>query len=90
MRSFTLIFLVINDVHSLDHRSAVNARHGDVGADGFMLFNFFPDAFGLTMGISLAFDRLKCAILIMCSNLCIAKYFIASHQMVSAFELHFN
>jgi len=56
---------MVNDVHSLDHRSAVNARHGDVGTDGLMLLNFLPDAFGLTMGISLAFDRLKCTILIM-------------------------
>ncbi len=90
MRAFAFHFFVDYNVHSLDHGTAVNAGNGDVGADGFMLLNFLPDAFCLTIGVSLAFYRLKSAILIMCSNFSIVKYFITSHKMVSTFKLHFH
>lgn len=88
MRALTLTLLVLNDIQSLNHASAINARHCDIGAYSLVLRNLLPDALCLALFVSLALDRLEFALLVVCRNISVGDHLGATHHVVTAFKLH--
>ena len=81
---------MLNDIHSLNAFPAIDAWYGNIGAHGFVLFYFFPHAFRSASFVSLAFDWLVKARVIMRLHVQIVEHIVAAHRVIPAFKLHFR
>ena len=88
MSSCTLIFFVIDNLHSLNGLSAIDTRHRYVWTHCLMPFDLLSDAFGFTTWICLAFYWLIPTFIIMISDIKVIEYLITSHQVIPTLKLH--
>lgn len=72
------ILLVLNDIHSLDIVTAINARHLQIWANSLMFLDFHTDTFGLALVVCLALDGHVSALVGMAWHFFIVQYLWAT------------
>ena len=85
-----IVLFVLDDIHSVDCLATIDALDGYIWTNCFMLFNLTLYAFCAASFESLTFHCVELAYAIVLGDLIIIQNNIASHDVISTFELHFG